>query len=215
MSDTVRLTAFFDNLLRVDRELDENILSPAEYTAAMNGKRHFLDEAIRGGTSLAREHRLAAIVFTDIVAFTSLMAADERSTLEIVGKNTQLHRDAAARNSGVVLKELGDGLLMKFDSVANAVTAAQEIQRAVRSEGGFQVRIGIHLGEIVVVGGDVLGDGVNLAARIQAEAAPGTIAVSEVVADNLRNHSGVAVIPLGERTMKNIAAPMRLFSVST
>jgi class 3 adenylate cyclase len=213
MVDQARLEAFFDNLLTVEMRLDENILSPAEFRAAMSGKRHFLDEAIRASAPGAPGHRLAAIVFSDIVDFTSLMEVDEHRALATVQANTKLHLATAARHGGTVLKEMGDGLLLRFDSVARAVDAAREIQAQVEADGSYRLRVGIHVGEVAEVGGDVLGDGVNLASRIQAEAHPGTIAVSEVVAANVRNQPGIVVTPLGDRYLKNVTDPIRLFTV--
>lgn len=213
LADRARLEAFFDNLLRVDMRLDENILSPAEFRAAMSGKRHFLDEAIRASASSTPGHRLAAIMFSDIADYTRLMEGDEHKALATVDANVKLHLAAAARHGGAVLKEMGDGLLLRFDSVARAVDAAREIQAQVETDGSYRLRVGIHAGEVVEVGGDVLGDGVNLASRIQAEAQPGTIAVSEVVAANVRNQPGIVVTPLGDRYLKNVTDPIRLFAV--
>lgn len=213
MADRARLEAFFDNLLRVDMRLDENILSQAEFRAAMNGKRHFLDEAIRASGPSVPGHRLAAIMFSDIVDYTRLMEGDEHRALTTVAANSKLHLAVAARHGGEVLKQMGDGLLLRFDSVARAVEAAREIQTQVEAEGVYRLRVGIHLGEVAEVGGDVLGDGVNLASRIQAEAQPGTIAISEVVAANIRNRPGIMLTPLGDRHLKNVTEPMRLFAV--
>jgi class 3 adenylate cyclase len=208
-----RLAAFFDNFLRTDFQLGENILSRDEYVNALNGKRHFLDEAIRSASPTAGERRLAAIFFSDIVGFTALMGRDEAATMRIVEANEQIHRAVLARHRGRLLKKLGDGMLTAFDSASDAVEAARAIQRDVRTDGRFQVRIGIHLGEVLRSGGDVHGDGVNIAARIQGEMGPGEIGISSVVYDNVRNKEGVIARPLGERTLKNVAFPVALYSV--
>ena len=157
-----RLHAFVDNLLRTDFELDENILSKDEYQNALGGKRHFLDEAIRTGGSQAPEHRLAAIMFSDIVGFAALMGEDEKATLAIMDSNDLIHRNALATHRGRLLKKLGDGTLASFESVFHAVACAQEIQREIRKDGRFHARIGIHLGEVIHADGDVHGDGVNI-----------------------------------------------------
>lgn len=212
MQSEERLTAFFDNLLRTDFELGENILSRDEYTNALNGKRHFLDEAIRTGGG-AQGRRLAAIFFSDIVGFTTLMGADEAETLRIVSTNEQIHRTALGQHRGHLIQELGDGMLVWFDSASNAVAAARDVQRAVAEDGRYQIRVGIHLGEVNRDGGKVLGDGVNIAARIQAEMGPGEIGISSVVFDNVRNKEGVSATLLGERMLKGVTDPVVLYSV--
>jgi class 3 adenylate cyclase len=207
-----KLEAFFENILRVEMELEENILSPDEYNAALRGKRHYMDEAIRvGGGSGGSQ--LAAIMFSDIVGFVGLMERSEAETLAIVAANKRLFMDQLGRFQGQLLKEMGDGLLASFSSVSNAVECAREIQRAVRAEGNYQVRIGIHLGEVRHADGDVLGEGVNLASRIQGVAEPGTIAVSQVVYDNVKNRDGIEAVDLGERRLKHVEAPVHLYSI--
>jgi class 3 adenylate cyclase len=211
--DAERLTAFFDNFLRTDMQLNENILSRDEFLNAVNGKRHFMDDAIRSASTATTGRRLAAILFSDIVGYTALMGHDEAATLRIVAANEDIHRAALARNRGQMLKKLGDGMLASFVSAADAVDAAREIQHGVRSDGRFQVRIGIHLGEVIQSAGDVHGDGVNIAARIQAAMEPGQVGMSEVVYDNVRNKDGMVAHPLGERTLKNVANPVTLYAL--
>jgi class 3 adenylate cyclase len=213
MQSEERLTAFFDNLLRTDFQLGENILSKDEYTNAVNGKRHFLDEAIRSGGA-AQGRRLVAIFFSDIVGYTSLMGRDEAGTLRIVATNEQIHRAALAAHRGHLIQELGDGMLASFASASDAVAAAREVQRAVGEDGRYQVRVGIHLGEVTQDGAKVLGDGVNIAARIQAEMGPGQIGISSVVHDNVRNKEGFSAELLGERTLKGVTDPVVLYSVA-
>jgi class 3 adenylate cyclase len=208
-----RLAAFFDNFLRMDMQLDENILSRDEYLNAVNGKRHFMDEAIRSTSATARGRRLAAILFSDIVGFTTMMARDEAGTLRIVAANEEIHRAALTRHRGRMLKKLGDGMLASFVSVSDAVDAAREILLGTREDGRFEVRIGIHLGEVIQTAGDVHGDGVNIAARIQAAMEPGQIGLSEVVYDNVRNKEGMVAHPLGERTLKNVDNPVSLYAL--
>lgn len=215
MQSEERLNAFFDNFLRTDFQLDENILSKDEYQNAVNGKRHFFDEAIRTTGSGSRERKLAAILFSDIVGFTALMGADEGATLRIMEANEGIHRVALATHRGRLLKKLGDGMLASFDSAWDAVACARVIQRAVGEDGRFQVRIGVHLGEVLQADGDVHGDGVNIASRIQSEIDPGEIGISAVVYDNIKNKEGLVARPLGERTLKNVAVPMMLFSVDS
>ena len=206
-----RLDAFVDNLLRTDFELDENILSPDEYHNAQRGKRHYLDEAIRTPTQKGPARRLAAIMFSDIVGYTALMGADEGATLRIVEANNEIHTSAISSNSGTLLKKLGDGLLASFESVSSAVTCAQEIQSAVNRDGRFEVRIGIHLGEVVLADGDVHGDGVNIASRVQSEVNAGEVGFTAAVYDNLKNKEGFHATFVGERTLKNVVDPVGLY----
>jgi len=213
MTDTGRLAAFFDNLLRTDFELDENILSKDEFQNARAGKRHYLDEAIRESGARKQGHKLAAILFSDIVGFTVLMEEDEAGTLRILEENNSIHGEAIADHHGRLIKKLGDGMLASFDSASDAVACARAIQRAVDGGGRFQIRIGVHLGEVTEEHGDVHGDGVNIAARIQAEMGPAEIGISQVVYDNVKNKEGILATSLGERTLKNLAAPITLYSV--
>jgi class 3 adenylate cyclase len=213
MGNQARLAAFLDNLLKVDMQLDENILSKSEYSAALQGKRHFLDEAIRSSARSRDERVLAAIMFSDIVSFTAMMEADEPNALAVLERNTAIHRDALNAFDGRLLKQLGDGVLATFASASNAVNCAKEIQHRVGEAGSFHVRIGIHLGEVIRSGGDVFGDGVNLASRIQGEAEPGAIVVSEVVYNNVRNKGDIAAVDLGERRLKNVSEAVRIYSI--
>jgi class 3 adenylate cyclase len=212
-NDAERLEAFFDNLLRTDFQLDENILSKDEYRSALNGKRHYLDEAIRSGGGGVEERQLAAIMFSDIVDFTALMGRDESTGLAVRDANAQIHRRVLAEHRGRLLKDLGDGFLASFGSVSSAVASAQEIQRAVAEDGRYQIRIGIHLGEVIAADGDVYGDGVNIASRIEGVTPPGGIGVSAVVYDNIKNREGLTATLLGKRELKNVAEPITLYTI--
>ena len=208
-----RLSAFIDNLLRTDFELDENILSKDEYRNALAGKRHFLDESIRTAGAAPTGHKLAAILFSDIVEFTALMGENEPATLDIMTTDEAIHVRAIGQNRGRILKRLGDGILASFASASDAVAAAQQIQRAVKEDGRFGVRVGVHLGEVIETGGDIHGNGVNIASRIQNEMQPGEIGVSAAVYDNIRNKPGINATDLGDRRLKNVADPIRLYAI--
>ncbi len=208
-----RLEAFIDNLLRTDFVLEENILSKAEHRNAERGKRHFLDEQIRAQGNRTQGRKLAAILFSDIVGFTSLMGNDEAATLRIIEANDAIHDAALRSNSGMLLKKLGDGMLASFDSVSNAVACATVIRQAVADDGRFQMRIGIHMGEVVMADGDVHGDGVNIASRIQSEVDPGEIGLSRVVYENIKNKDGLSATLVGERNLKNVSTPTVLYTL--
>jgi class 3 adenylate cyclase len=208
-----KLQAFLDNFLRTDFELDENILAPDEYQAALRGKRHYLDDALRGIDSDRRSH-LAAIMFSDVADFTSTMTSDEPEAMRQLELSARIHRDLISDHHGRLLKELGDGVLASFESVSQAVACAQAIQTAAR-EAGVKLRIGIHMGEVLASGGDVFGDGVNLAQRIHDAAEPGQIVVTEPVYANVRNKGDVPLSDLGEIELKHVEGPVRLFLIST
>ena len=209
-----RLDALIDNLLRTDFELDENILSKDEYRLALRGKRHFMDDAVRAAGS-RRERRLAAIMFSDIVDFTALMGSDEDATLAVVQANEEIHLKAFATHGGRLLKRLGDGLLASFDSASGAVECAREIQGSVVNDGRYRIRIGIHLGEVMESDGDVHGDGVNIASRIQTEVGPGEVGFSAVVYDNIKNKPGLSATRLGDRHLKNVESPVVIYTLSS
>lgn len=212
-SDPDRVNAFIDNLLRTDFQLDENILSKDEYQLAVRGKRHFMDDAIRAPSVRTQARKLVAILFSDIVDFAKLMSEHEISTLHIMRANEEIHLRALASHGGLLLKKLGDGILASFATASGAVECALEVQRAVALDGRYQVRVGIHLGEVVEADGDVHGDGVNIASRIQNAVEPGQIGVSKVVYDNVRNKGGFSATPLGERSLKGVDNPMMLYSL--
>lgn len=212
-SNPDRVKAFIDNLLRTDFQLDENILSKDEYQLAVRGKRHFMDDAIRAPSARTQARKLAAIFFSDIVDFSRLMGEHEVSTLQIMEANEEIHLRALASHGGRLLKKLGDGILASFATGSGAVECALEVQRAVAQDGRYQIRVGIHLGEVVEAEGDVHGDGVNIASRIQDAVEPGEIGVSKVVYDNVKNKGGFNATPLGERRLKNIDNPMMLYSL--
>lgn len=164
------------------------------------------------------QRQLAAIMFTDAVSFSAQMHEQEVATLHRMERDIEVMERIVRTFNGAVLKSTGDGLLISFGSAVEAVSCALEIQRgfAVRQQpgadpGSLRHRIGIHLGDIFVKGGDVMGDGVNIAARIVNEAPPGGIVVSQMVHELVRNKLTLHVAPLGARQLKNIREPVALF----
>lgn len=125
--------------------------------------------------------QLSSVMFTDIVGYTSLMGRDEQKAFESLQKNRDLQKPIIEELHGLWIKELGDGVMASFTTVSDAVSAAIKIQENCEALNDFQLRIGIHLGEVVSEAGDIFGDTVNIASRIQASAEPGCIYISETV----------------------------------
>ncbi len=167
------------------------------------------------------ERRLAAILAADMVGYSRLMEADETGTLaRLRTHRLELVDPVIAKNKGRIIKTTGDGMLVEFQSVADAVECAAEIQRRMARRNTdvsparwIQFRIGINLGDVIVEDGDIFGDGVNVAARLQELAAPNGICVSAAVRDQVGDRLDVAFEDLGEQNVKNIVRPIRIFRV--
>ena len=167
------------------------------------------------------ERRLAAILAADMVGYSRLMEADETGTLaRLRTHRLELIDPVIAKNKGRIIKTTGDGMLVEFQSVADAVECAAEIQRRMARRNTdvsparwIQYRIGINLGDVIVEDGDIFGDGVNVAARLQELAAPNGICVSAAVRDQVGDRLDVAFEDLGEQNVKNIVRPIRIFRV--
>jgi adenylate cyclase len=167
------------------------------------------------------ERRLSAILAADMVGYSRLMEADETGTLaRLRTHRLELVDPVIAKNKGHIIKTAGDGMLVEFQSVADAVECAAEIQRRMARRNAdvsparwIQFRIGINLGDVIVENGDIFGDGVNVAARLQELAAPNGICVSAAVRDQVGDRLDVAFEDLGEQNVKNIVRPIRIFRV--
>jgi TolB-like protein/class 3 adenylate cyclase len=159
--------------------------------------------------------QLAAIMFTDIVGYTALMGRDEQKAFEFLNKNRQIQKPIIEAHNGKWIKELGDGVMASFQTVSDAVNAAIKIQEACTAANDFQLRIGIHLGEVIFENDDVFGDGVNIAARIQAAANPSSIFVSEPVSQNIANKKGIHTRFVRAEKLKNVAEPVSMYEVFT
>ena len=157
--------------------------------------------------------RLAAILAADVVGYSKLMAEDEAGALAALKAHRRdLFDPEIARRGGRIVKLMGDGVLVEFPSVVDAVESALAIQTALAGEGGkIKLRIGINLGDVIIDGDDIYGDGVNVAARLEALAEPGGIAVSGMVHEGLGNRVMVEFSDGGEHQVKNIERPIRVF----
>ena len=164
-------------------------------------------------TSPPTQRRLAAILAADVVGYSKLMAADETGTLEALRKHREtLFNPETAKRGGRIVKLMGDGTLVEFPSVVDAVECALAIQQALANDGGpIKLRIGINLGDIIIDGDDIYGDGVNIAARLEALAAPGGICIASIVHESLGNRVDAEFADAGEHEVKNINRPIRVF----
>jgi adenylate cyclase len=167
------------------------------------------------------ERRLAAILAADMVGYSRLMEADETGTLaRLKTHRVELIDPAIAKCKGRLIKTAGDGMLVEFSSVADAVACAVEIQRRMAGRNSdvapgreIRFRIGINLGDVISEDHDIFGDGVNVAARLQELAEPGGICVSGAIRDQAGERLGVAFEDLGDQRIKNISRPIRVFRV--
>jgi adenylate cyclase len=185
--------------------LSDMVVSPAEKVGAM-----------------AEQRKLAAILAADVVGYSRLAGADEDRTLaRLRALRSDLVDPTIAVHGGRVVKRTGDGALVEFRSVVNAVRCAIEVQTAMveRNAGlpperRIEFRVGIHLGDVVEESdGDLMGDGVNIAARLEGVAKPGSICLSEDAYRQVRSRLDLAISDLGETTLKNIAEPIRVYAL--
>jgi adenylate cyclase len=167
------------------------------------------------------ERRLSAILATDVVGYSRLMGANEVGTLtSLKTHRAELIDPTIAEHQGRIVKLTGDGMLIEFPSVVNAVECATEIQRempvrnaGIADERRIEFRMGINLGDVIVDDDDIFGDGVNVAARLESVAKPGGIAVSQSVRDNVGNRLDLEFEDIGEQQLKNIEFPVRVYNV--
>ena len=165
------------------------------------------------------ERRLAAILAADVVGYSRLMGEDEAGTLErLKSLRRELVQPGITERKGRIVKLMGDGLLAEFPSVVEAVQCAADIQRSMigreadlPNERRIKLRIGVNLGDIIVEGSDIYGEGVNVAVRLEALADPGGICISGKVYEEVRNKLPTAFEDLGEQEVKNIAEPVRVY----
>src|SRR5271168_228006 len=172
-------------------------------------------------TTVTATRRLAAILAADVVGYSRLMGADEEGTHErFKGHLVELIDPKIREHHGRIVKTTGDGVLAEFASVVDAVRCAGEIQRAMANrdldlaeERRLRFRIGVNLGDVIADGGDIYGDGVNIAARLEGLAAPGSICVSGTVRDHIGDRLPYAFEDMGEQSVKNIPRPVRVYAL--
>jgi class 3 adenylate cyclase len=162
---------------------------------------------------LRKDRQLAAILFTDIVGFTAMMGQDEDKALGVLEVNRKTQKKIIRKHRGKWLKEMGDGSLVVFYTATEAVTAAIEIQKRIIDNGTFNVRMGIHISEIVFTDKDVFGDGVNVASRISDKAGANEICISDPVYQNIRNREDLHISPLGAVDLKNVDYQLNIHKI--
>jgi len=165
------------------------------------------------------ERRLAAVLAADVVGYSRLMGIDELGTLTTLNEfRLELIEPSIAAHKGRIVKTTGDGILVEFAGAVDAVTCAMAVQSKMRERNNsaaqvISFRIGINVGDIIVYGDDIFGDCVNVAARIENECEPGGVYLSGSAFEQVRDTIGFAFDDLGERSLKNIDRPVRLFAV--
>jgi len=160
-----------------------------------------------------KSRQLVAIMFTDIVGYTALMGSDEQKAFGLLQKNREIQKPIIEQFGGRWIKELGDGVLVSFTTVSDAVHAAIKIQEACNLSKEFSLRIGISHGEVVFENDDVLGDAVNIASRIQKIAEPGTIYVSESVYNNISNKKEIGARFVKIENLKNVKEAIKIYEI--
>ena len=169
---------------------------------------------------MASTRRLAAIMFTDMVGFSALTQADEASALKVLERHNRLLRPVFVEHRGREVKAVGDAFLVEFDSALDATRCAVEIQRRLRdynasapSDWRIRLRVGVHVGDVEVVGGDVLGDTVNVASRIVPLAEPEGICLTQQVVDQVQNKIELPIVKLPPVELKNIRYPPTVYQL--
>ena len=163
---------------------------------------------------MSSSHQLAAIMFTDIVGYTAMMQQDEKKTVALIKHyNTALEKSVSQYN-GQVLNYYGDGSLSIFPSANDAVNCAIEIQKELRTDPTVPLRIGLHIGEVFFENGKALGDGVNIASRIQSLGLENTILISGEINDKIKNNASITSTSLGHFDFKNVDHSMEVFALT-
>ncbi|HEX4876682.1 MAG TPA: adenylate/guanylate cyclase domain-containing protein, partial [Chitinophagaceae bacterium] len=162
-----------------------------------------------------QSHQLAAILFADIVGYTAMMQENEEKAVEIVNRFRETVELIAEELNGKIIQYYGDGSLLLFNSSTDAAEFAKLLQDDLYSEPRVPVRIGIHMGDVLVHAGNIFGDVVNIASRIQGLAPPGGIYISEVVYRNIVNKKELESVFLRSEQLKNVKEPVRIYQLLT
>jgi len=159
------------------------------------------------------KRKLAAIMFTDMVGYTSLMQENESRARELIQRHRELMKPLVEKHGGKILQYVGDGTFITFDSAIEAVNCGYEIQYVLKVDKELSLRIGIHIGDVVIDGDEVYGDGVNVASRLEPMAEPGGICVSQEVYRQIKSHPEISAKPLGKVALKNVEDEMEVYAL--
>lgn len=167
-----------------------------------------------------RNRSLAAIMFTDVVGFSAIMHKDESAALNLLDNHNKIVQPIVIKYNGTILKPQADGYLMKFSSAVDAVRCGKDIQKEIsiynkeiNENENILLRIGIHLGDVVLTENDIFGDGVNIASRLEPLADPGGICISQTVYDQIKNKVEIQTLDLGPADLKNIDSKINIYKV--
>ena len=158
------------------------------------------------------DRRHIAVMFTDIVGYTALMGSDEDKAFDMLKRNHTIHAMLIKKHNGKLVKEIGDGTLASFPLASEAVRCAMEIQKECKEQ-DIPLKIGIHEGEMVFAGSDILGDSVNIASRLQEDAQKGCINISGSVYRDIKNKAGINTKFIEEKSFKNVDEPVKIYKV--
>jgi LuxR family maltose regulon positive regulatory protein len=163
---------------------------------------------------MTRSRQLAAIMFTDIVGYTSLMQQNEEKAIQAREKHRQIFNSTTEKYNGRILQYYGDGTLSIFDSAIDAVKCGTEMQLGFQKDPAIPVRIGIHTGDIIFSEEEIIGDGVNVASRIESLAVPGSVFISDKVYDEIKNQESIKTSMLKTFKLKNVEKPIKVYAIS-
>jgi class 3 adenylate cyclase len=187
----------------------------------LQGKEHALDNVaailnpnVSSQISSRKQRRLAAILFTDIVGYTAMMQQNETEALHVIKRYTAVMKQSVSSHGGEVSNDYGDGSLCTFSSASEALQCAIEMQEKLRIEPAVPLRIGLHIGEIFFDDGKILGDGVNLASRIQSIAHGNSILFSEEIHNKIKNIPKFTSVCIGSFEFKNVEKPIVIFALT-
>ena len=163
---------------------------------------------------MSESRQLTAIMFTDIQGYTAMMQHDEEQAIKIRDRHRKVFNQTTEEFNGTILQYFGDGTLSTFKSAIDAVKCAMEMQLEFQKEPIIPVRIGIHLGDVVIRENEIIGDGVNVASRIESLAVPGSVFISDKVYEEVKNHASIETQSLKTFELKNITEPIEVFAIA-
>src|SRR4026209_2438530 len=163
---------------------------------------------------MSQSRQLAAIMFTDIVAYTAMMQQNEEKAVAVIRHYNSVLEKWVSHFKGQVLNYYGDGSLCIFSSATDAVNCSLAVQKDLKSEPAVPLRIGLHIGEVFFEDAKALGDGVNVASRVQSLGQENTILISGEIHDKIKNNSSFSTISLGQFNFKNVDKPLEIFALS-